>query len=85
MATMARAVSGPCEIKVDETERSFNLQEMPGACGTRRYVGLDVELLGNRARYCEDVIDADLVVKEVTTSVEERLVTTTFYSFDPLF
>ena len=85
IASLANAVSGPCEIKVDETERTFNLQEVAGSCGTRRYLGTDIEVIDNRARYCEDVIGADVVVNEVTTSVEERLVTTTFYSFDPLF
>ena len=82
VATLSNAVTGPCEIAVDSTPRVFNVNEIAGDCGSRHYAGTGIQITDNRGRLCEDLIEADLITKEVTDSEEERLETTTFFSFD---
>lgn len=84
VASLESAVSGPCEMTVNGTTRTFNLTEIASECGTRHYQGDGIAIIDNRGRFCEDIVEADLIVKEASTSVEEMIVTTTFYSFDPL-
>jgi hypothetical protein len=82
IATLEKTVEGPCEIAIDRAVRVFDLKELGNDCGSRHYEAGGFLLVDNRKRTCKDMIDANLIVRETTNSIEEMLITTTFYSLD---
>jgi len=81
-ANLRNVVSGTCEIAVPPNAREYELQLAGNNCGTLTYTGTagdgsSIKVTDNRARICEDVVSAAIVVEETLNSE-----TRTLYSYD---
>ncbi len=76
-ATLSSGVAGvACEIAAADDKRTYRLKLAETDCGTKIYTGSrtvkgernEIKITDNRARVCEDVIAAVLIVDETTSS-----------------
>ncbi len=88
-ATLEEAVGGMCEIAVMPNLRTYRLRLASTDCGTRIYTGSitkagkksSIKITDNRARLCENVIAAAVIVEETVPGFPGPI-TTTKYSAD---
>lgn len=88
-ATIEEALSGFCELYVEPNPRTYRLRLAGTDCGTRIYAGsvtkkgkrYSVKITDNRARLCENVVAAAVIVEE-TIPGSPAPSTTTKYSYD---
>lgn len=80
-ATMTNKLAGSCEIFVPPNPRTYTLSVKDDGCGSKVYTGKSgdrlITITDNRARLCENVIAALVVVTETTAGAARQ-----FYSYD---
>jgi hypothetical protein len=86
-ATLTEVVGGMCRLAVQPNERTYKLHLKQTDCGSLIYTGSlkdgrSITITDNRARTCEDVLEALVVVQETNLSSYDST-TKTMYSRDP--
>lgn len=86
-ATLSEVVGGMCRLAVMPNLRTYKLHLSKTDCGSLSYTGKlkdgsTIRLTDHRARTCEDVVPAQIVVEETSLAGYDST-TTTKYSRDP--
>ncbi len=76
-AKLSDHVGGFCEIFVPENKRSYQLVLKETNCGSKTYQQTEdaveaIEVIDNRSRLCEDIVQALIVLKEYGPQGTER-------------